>query len=60
LHSTFAFNINLRRYIKGALGEAEEAEIEWFMQEVESTWGVVFEPGRTEAGAHTRPLLSST
>jgi hypothetical protein len=46
--------------VEGALGEAEEAEIEWFIQEVENTWGVVFEPGRTEAWIYNRPLLSST
>ena len=34
--------------VEGALGDAEEAEIEWWIQAVENTWGVVFEPGRTE------------
>ena len=72
---------NMREFVRyafygsvgGALGDTQEAEIEWWLMEVEKTWGVTFEPGRTEglqfmahmreplwAGAYTRPLFSST
>ena len=33
--------------VDGPLGQAEEEEIEWWIGEVEHTWGIAFEPGRT-------------
>lgn len=32
----------------GPLSTAEEEEIEWFIRSAERTWGIRFEPGRTE------------
>ena len=45
--------------VEGALGDAEEAEIEWWIQAVENTWGVVFEPGRTEGQGLTLVSISA-
>lgn len=48
---------NLREFLRygfygsiddGPLSTAEEEEIEWLINSVERTWGIRFEPGRTE------------
>ena len=46
--------------VDGPLGQAEEEEIEWWIGEVEHTWGIAFEPGRTNGlkfMAHMREPL---
>jgi hypothetical protein len=50
LLSTFAFEFNLRRFIK-----VDETGVEWCNQEVLTFIGI--DP---EAGAYTRPLFGST
>ena len=59
---------NVREFVRygfyggmdGPLGQAEEEEIEWWIGEVEHTWGIAFEPGRTDGlkfMAHMREPL---
>ena len=46
--------------VDGPLSAEEEEEIDWWMGEVEKTWGIRFEPGRTEGltfMAHMREPL---
>ena len=59
---------NVREFVRygfyggmdGPLGQTEEEEIEWWIGEVEHTWGIAFEPGRTDGlkfMAHMREPL---
>jgi hypothetical protein len=52
--STFAFNFNLRRYMKAQVEAADEAKAGVQTQLSQAT------AEKLEAGAYTRPLLSST